>query len=192
MTPFDLRKKILFSFVFIFCIWIFGLLWFYKQVPQNQIPTIENSADAIIVLTGGSGRLEYGLELLAENKAKILFISGTGENVKPSDILRQTTAENRKKIKANNIILGHQAENTIGNAQEIKQWLEKSEYKTVILVTSNYHIPRSVLELSTLLPQLSIISAPVITSDMEMIFSEYNKYLASKLRHFFISTIEKK
>lgn len=192
MTSLKLRRKTFSSFLLIFCIWALGFLWFTGQIPQTRIEPAQNSADAIVVLTGGSGRLEYGLELLAENKAKTLFISGTGENVTVADIMRQASNTSHKKIHEKDIILGHQAENTIGNAQEIKDWLKNSNYKKIILVTSNYHIPRSLLELSTIMPKVYIIPAPVITDDNEMVFSEYNKYLASKLRHLFISVSKSK
>lgn len=192
MTPFGIRKKIALSFLFIFSIWAGGLIWFYSQVPQTKKDFSNNSAYAVVILTGGNNRLEYGLDLLANNAAEIAFISGVGKNVSIDDILRQAPVNIRKKISPEQIILGHQAENTIGNAQEVKEWLKDStaniEKIKIILVTSNYHIPRSLLEFSSLMPDLTVITAPVIADDNEMIFSEYHKYLASKLRHLFIST----
>ena len=192
MTPFRLRRKILSSLILIFCIWFLGLKWFESQIPQSKNPLPENSADAIVVLTGGSGRLEYALQLMAEGKSNILFISGAGKDVTLDDVVRQAQREVRGKINRNNIILGHQGENTIGNAEEIKEWLTDTNYKKIILVTSNYHIPRSLLELSTAMPEISMITAPVIADDNEMLFSEYHKYIASKLRHMFISVTQKK
>jgi|CXWL01.1.fsa_nt_gi uncharacterized SAM-binding protein YcdF (DUF218 family) len=192
MTPLGLRKKISFSFLLFFCIWFWGLQWFVQQVPQTKTNLPETSDDAIIALTGGGGRLEYGLQLLAENKGKVLFISGVGEKVTIADILHQAPSDTRKKINDSNIILGHQAENTIGNAEEIKQWLQTSNYKKIILVTSNYHIPRSLLELSTAIPEIAITPAPVIANDNELLLSEYHKYIASKLRHLFVSATQNK
>ncbi len=192
MTPFGIRKKTTLSLLLVLSIWAAGFLWFYNNVPQEKKIFPPNTADAIIVLTGGNNRLEYGLELLANNAADTLFVSGVGTNVGVDDILRQVPNNIRSKISAKQIIIGGKAENTIGNAQEVQEWLEKpingSEYKKIILVTSSYHMPRSVLEFSSLMPELSIITAPVITNDNELVFSEYNKYLASKLRHLFIST----
>lgn len=169
-----------------------GLKWFESQIPQSTSTIPENSADAIVALTGGNGRLEYALQLLAEHKANILFISGVGENVTIDDIIKQVQPGIRGKINPNEIIIGNKAENTIGNAEEIKKLLENTNYKKIILVTSNYHMPRSLLELSTALPDISITTAPVIASDNEMLLSEYHKYLASKLRHMFISVTQKK
>ena len=192
MTPFGIRKKTTLSLLLVLGVWAAGFLWFYNNIPQEKKVLPANSADIIIVLTGGNNRLEYGLELLANNAAKNLFVSGVGTNVGVDDILRQVPNNIRSKISAKQIVIGGKAENTIGNAQEVQEWLAKpakgTEYKKIILVTSNYHMPRSVLELSSVMPDLSIITAPVITTDNELIFSEYNKYLASKLRHLFIST----
>lgn len=192
MTFFGFRNKILSSFLFVFFIWGLGCEWFSEQIPhiKNNIP--ENSADAIIVLTGDTGRIEYGLELLAGNAAKILFISGAGEKVTVKDILHKAKVNIREGINESAIVLGHQAENTIGNAEEIKKWLQNTTYKKIILVTSNYHIPRSLLELSTTLPNISITTAPVIANDNELLLSEYHKYIASKLRHLFVSVTQKK
>ena len=198
MTSLKIRKKILLSSLFVFCAWLLGFLWFTQQIPQVKNPALanneftENSGAVIVVLTGGSGRLEYGLQLLAEHKGKTLFISGAGENVTISDILHQAPDNFSKKVNKADIILGHEAENTIGNAQEIKNWLKNNPAHNIILVTSNYHIPRSLLELSNVLPSVSITPAPVIADDNEMVLSEYHKYIASKLRHLFVSATEKK
>lgn len=202
MTSLKIRKKIFLSSLFVFCAWLLGFLWFTQQIPQVKNATLANneftensgniSGNVIVVLTGGSGRLEYGLQLLAEHKGKTLFISGAGENVTVSDILHQATDNFSKKINKADIILGHEAENTIGNAQEIKNWLKNNPAHNIILVTSNYHIPRSMLELSYVLPSVSITPAPVIADDNEMVLSEYHKYIASKLRHLFVSATEKK
>ncbi len=187
MTPFRLRRKITASFIIIFLVWATGFLWFRQQIPQTTNNFAENSADAIIVLTGDDGRLAYGIELLAENKAKVLFISGAGAQVTVADIMHHVPEEMQKKIDLTKIALGHEAVNTIGNAREIKEWLSKENYKKIILVTSNYHMPRSLLEVSSALPAVTITPAPVIDNDNELIFSEYHKYFASILRHLFVS-----
>lgn len=192
MTAFGLRRKILSSFVIIFLIWAVGLFWFYSQIPTRESSIAENAADAIIVLTGDKGRLEYGCELLAARKASVLFISGAGEKVSVADVLRTIPENTRKQIKNTQIKLGHEAENTIGNAQEIKIWLDQEKFSNIILVTSSYHIPRSMLEIKNVTPNTTIIPAPFIDNDNELIFSEYHKYIASKLRHIFVSATENK
>lgn len=199
MTPLGLRRKIVISCVFCVCAWLAGLVWFISQIPTQQSNFQKNSADAIVVLTGGSGRLEYGLTLLAADKAPVLFVSGAGEDVTVSDIIRQAPKDARDVIDPGAIVLGHKAENTIGNAEETKHWLREKHYKTVLLVTANYHMPRALLEFSATTPTLSIIPAPVLPADFDLehwvsvtdsrilLLSEYHKYLASKLRHIFVS-----
>ena len=192
MTPFAIRRKIFFSFLFIFFVWAVGLLLFYAQIPQSKSEFSENSADAIVVLTGDEGRLEYGLELLATRKAKILFISGAGEKVTTSDIVSQAPQNFHNEINSKQIILGHKAENTIGNAEEIKSWLTKTSYKKIILITSDYHMPRSLYEIASALPNITIFPAPVLSHRSDLILSEYHKYIASNLRHIFVSATDNK
>lgn len=196
MTPFKFRKKLVPSFVLIFFAWIAGFIWFVQQVPKQKLEldnSVLSSSATIVVLTGGNGRLEYGLQLLAEGKyGEYLFISGVGKNVTVQDIVNQASAEIRREINKDKIILGHDAENTIGNAEEIKAWLKDHYTPRIILVTSNYHIPRSLLELSTALPDISITPAPVTSGDYNMLLSEYHKYIASRLRHLFVSLTEDK
>jgi len=190
MTPLGLRRKISLSFLFIFFLWLGGLIWFAAQIPKTQSKLSENSDAAIIVLTGGAGRMEYGLQLLAQHKGSTLFVSGVGEKVTVADIVKQAPDDIEKTLNESDITIGHRAENTIGNAEEIKKWLKSSHYKNIILVTSNYHMPRSLLEIETTLPTINIIPAPVISGDSELLFSEYHKYIASKLRHLFVSATQ--
>lgn len=201
MNSLKLHKKILISFLLVLCLWCGGLVWFYLQIPKEKTAITIEKASIILVLTGDSGRLEYGLELLAGNQNNILFISGVGKNVTISDILRQIPEtipeERRKQINETRIITGNKAENTIGNAAEIREWLQSfsaqhTEYKNIVLVTSSYHMPRSLLELSEVIPEISIIPAPVIVKNNDLLLSEYHKYVASKLRHIFIYLTQKK
>lgn len=201
MNSLKLHKKILISFLLVLCLWCGGLVWFYLQIPKEKTAITIEKSSIILVLTGDSGRLEYGLELLAGNQDNILFISGVGKNVTISDILRQIPEtipeERRKQINETRIITGNKAENTIGNAAEIREWLQSfsaqhQEYKNIVLVTSSYHMPRSLLELSEVIPEISIIPAPVIVKNNDLLLSEYHKYVASKLRHIFIYLTQKK
>lgn len=200
MTPFQIRRKTFFCFLFLLVFWLLGFAWFIGQIPNKQFNFSENSADAIVVLTGGSGRLEYGLLLLSQNNSQKIFISGVGVDVKISDILKfvpkNIDINSVKKLSAK-ISLGRSAENTIGNAQETSAWINEHKYKSILLVTSDYHTPRAVLEFSEYLPNLTIIPAPVLVDDKTvnekgLTISEYNKYLASKLRHIFVFITEAK
>lgn len=189
-------RKIILCFLFCLCLWLGGLAWFVLHIPQT--PVAENAkADAIVVLTGGSGRLEYGLKLLADGKAKALFISGVKEGVTADTLLRHAGVKLGKSAQSA-IFLGYEAENTIGNAQETMRWLHQSGYGTILLVTANYHMPRSIVEFQRAAGDLTIIPAPVFpdnftlsgwwsdTNSRILVLSEYHKFLAGILRHWFV------
>jgi len=180
--------------------WAGGLLWFVAQMPIA--PAADIKADLAVVLTGGAGRLDYGLTLLADGNVKALFISGVSKEVSKQDIVRLATANTQRKLEKSghsNIFFGSSAENTIGNAEETKRWLAKRDFETIALVTSNYHMPRSISEFREVLPSVTLIPAPVFSDDVQlpswwadkesrrMVLSEYHKYLASKLRHWVVS-----
>ena len=195
-----LLYRFFFSLVFCAGIWLGGFIWFGLQVPTT--PAKDPMGDAIIVLTGGAGRLEYGLELLVQNKGKVLFISGVAKEVRLGDIIRQASPETRrmiKRMKPQPVYLGARAQNTIGNAEESRDWLEGKQYQRLILVTSSYHMPRSLSEFRVTLPEMTLIPAPVFhpnagsgnwlldKESRNLLLSEYHKYLASKLRHWIVS-----
>lgn len=200
-------SKITLCFLLCICVWLAGLLWFINEIPVH--PASDDShTDAIIVLTGGSHRLEHGLYLLAHGKAKKLFISGVHDKSDMESILRHTMApEIRMKLlfnrdSAQTIILGHEAENTIGNAEETRQWLQQEGYHTIRLVTSNYHMPRSLSEFRNTMPDITILPHPVFPDDFQLsswwnhaesrrlILSEYHKLLAGKIRHWIMTAVQ--
>ena len=195
-----LLRRIIFSFIFFLSIWLGGLVWFLWQIPA--LPSmIYPEADAIVVLTGGTGRLEHGLELLADKRGKALFISGVGKKSTLADLMHYAQPRIRKDVENMPIVLGHEAENTIGNARETAGWLRKEGYKTIYLVTSNYHMPRSLVEMREVAPDMNFIPAPVFPDDVtlsnwwkepasrKLVLLEYHKYLASKFRHWLVSYV---
>ncbi len=193
-----LIRRTLFSFVFFLTIWLGGLVWFMWQIPMHP-SMIFPEADAIVVLTGGSGRLEHGLELLADKRGKVLFVSGVGKKATLADLMHYAQPRIRKNVENMPVILGHDAENTIGNAKETAAWLRKEGHKTIYLVTSNYHMPRSLVEMREVAPDMNFIPASVFPDDFtitgwwqdkssrKLILLEYHKFLASKLRHWLVS-----
>lgn len=161
-------------------------------------------ADGIIVLTGGGGRIEYGLDLLGHDRGQALFISGVNRKVPLGDLISKAPESMRDVLSVmslGKITLGHDATNTIGNAEESAAWVKKRGYKTILLVTADYHMPRSLLEFHASLPADTIlIPAAVKTRDYStfswvaepevrnLILSEFHKLLAAKLRRVFISS----
>ncbi len=166
--------------------WIGGFIWFAQSIPREpQGPPI--TTDAIVVLTGGSGRLPAGLELLAEGHGKKLFISGVYRGVDVDALLRigQQEPGNLECC----INLGYQAGNTRGNADETARWMIEHGYKTLRLVTANYHMRRSLLEFSRKMPWAVVHPHPIQPSQIQLetwwrslratrlLMLEYTKYL---------------
>ncbi|MFN3827299.1 MAG: YdcF family protein [Micavibrio sp.] len=177
--------------------WLSGYGCFLKSV-QNQKPLDPRQpTDAIVVLTGGSFRVNKALDLLAAGQAEKLFISGVNNHVSLNEILelwKRPIIDS--DIKDCCIILGHKARNTIQNAQETRQWIKDQEVKSIRLVTSDYHMPRALLEFQKKIPEANILPWPVKSYPaalnridfLILTFGEYNKTLITYFRtHIFFS-----
>ena len=171
-------------------IWLGGLGWFASAIP-SRVEDPDSKTDAIVVLTGGSERLDTGLALLAEGKAKKLFVSGVYHGVEVSELLRK--AHNVPAHLECCIELGHAADSTIGNAAETAQWMAAEHYRSLRLVTAAYHMPRSLLEFRHAMPQIRLVPHPVFPERVKtdwwlwpgsayLVLVEFHKYLASLVR----------
>jgi uncharacterized SAM-binding protein YcdF (DUF218 family) len=172
-------------------LWAAGLAWF---VAGSLMLRPDNSAktDAIVVLTGGRLRLEVGLELLAAGKASKLFVSGVNQQVEREELLRPY-APLPDRVRCC-IVLGREADNTFGNARESAAWMREEGYRSLRLVTSWYHIPRSLLEFERALPGARIVAHPVFAQHLDaerlwgwhgailVVLEEYHKHLATWAR----------
>lgn len=177
----------LFSLILIAALaWLAGLVWYAESIPRAVLDDGAKT-DAIVVLTGGSARVEKGLELLAAKRAKKLFISGVHDDVRVKEILKQSlTAPDRL---ACCIVLGKAAADTWGNALETREWIRKEKYRSIRLVTADYHMPRSKLEFRVAMPKIDVVTHPVFPTNVKttrwwrypgtakLIISEYNKYI---------------
>jgi uncharacterized SAM-binding protein YcdF (DUF218 family) len=156
-------------------------------------PAAENSAaptDAIVVLTGGSHRLSSGIDLLREGKGHVLFVSGVPRRVSLDDLLRATATDPPEWLTCC-IVIGHRALNTPGNAIETARWMRGAGYHSLRLVTSWYHMPRSLLEFERAMPGVEIVPHPVFSEQVKeqnwwawrgttgLLIGEYGKYLAT-------------
>lgn len=126
---------------------------------QNQAQVRDTNADAIVVLTGGTGRIKAGLGLLRQKKGQRLLISGVYPATTSKELIE--TNKNSSAIFKCCVDLGRVAENTIGNALETADWAKKHKYKSLILVTSAFHMPRTLIEFSNAMPELELIPHPV-------------------------------
>ena len=135
-------------------LWIGGLAAFvYLAVPKALVDDGQRT-DAIVVLTGGSGRREEGFNLLAARRADKLFISGVYRGVDVSELL-QLSAQTPNDV-ACCVALGYAATNTAENAIETRAWADQERYRSIRLVTANYHMPRSAYEFRRAMPELQI------------------------------------
>jgi uncharacterized SAM-binding protein YcdF (DUF218 family) len=169
-----------------------GFALFATHVSGLATPKNPDAADAIIVLTGGQSRIDAALNLLKSGKGERLLISGVNP-VAGREALRAATGADRRLFKCC-VDIDNAALDTIGNAEESAKWVEQHAYGRVILVTNNYHMPRSLLEMRRLLVKATLEPYPVVNSRldgggwmvkpdaMRVIFTEYLKYLAAVAR----------
>ena len=172
-------------------IWLVGLLWFAKDLPVS-VAAPARATDAIVVLTGGSRRVHQGLELLAQRRAKKLFISGVYRGVDVRELL--SVSQQSPADLDCCIALGYEADSTRGNARETADWMREQGLGSLHLVTAAYHMPRSLLEFRRAMPEIEIVPHPVFPKHVKqrdwwrwpgsasLIIGEYNKYLVALAR----------
>ncbi|MBQ8671594.1 MAG: YdcF family protein [Alphaproteobacteria bacterium] len=188
------RGKIILSAFMLFdailSIWVIGFILFWFNINEYNMDA-QQQKDAIIVLTGGQHRIEQGIKLLEDDKANVLFISGVSEKTSIDDLVSGSEIDTNLK---NKIELGYMATTTVENAAEIKNWITEKNIKSAYLVTSNYHIPRSLAELSAVNLNTDITPYPVYSERIAakwwqswetfiFLAKEYNKYLCVCLRN---------
>ena len=173
--------------------WLCGFAAFANRINNYPLDDTTHTG-AVIALTGGRYRIAEAVNILNQGKADKLFISGVSRKSSLDDIKK------RQKLNINDesgVSLGHQARDTIGNARETVAWLQKNNISSIRLVTSNYHVERSIAEFKARDPNLKIIPHPVYSDKVEkkwwkswhtfsLIFSEYNKFLFVYIRCNFI------
>jgi len=173
--------------------WLAGLVWYASAIPVTDPAKAGQRADAIVVLTGGSERVQEGLDLLERNLGEILFISGVPSPVAPEDLWRALGTEPSPDV-ADRIVLGHAAADTRGNAEETMAWAQANGIKSLRLVTAAYHMRRALLEFRYLMPDIVVIPHPVYPPHVKqeewwrfpgtavLLAREYAKYLVALLR----------
>lgn len=167
-----------------------GFLVFIESLSR-QDTEFGRPVDGVAALTGGADRIGDALMVLQEGRAKRLLISGVGAQVTEKALIR--TAGHADLFTCC-VDLGREALNTVGNAIETAAWVRKNNYRSLLLVTSNYHMPRAMVELRRHLKDVHIIPHPVILDSVpvsgwwrdpalfRLLFVEYLKYLAAEVR----------
>lgn len=166
-------------FSFLLLLWIIGFAWFAIDLPR---PAAEDAGTgSVVVLTGGAGRIDHALDIIAEEKAGRLLISGVDRDVKPVELAAEY--DRPDALFDCCIDLGFQAVDTRSNALEIARWAARRDDKSVRLVTSDWHMRRARLELERAMPPgVRILPDAVQTQpSLGTLFVEYNKYLMRRL-----------
>ncbi|CUX46400.1 conserved hypothetical protein [Agrobacterium tomkonis CFBP 6623] len=140
-----------------------GFLWFADSVASMRPPE-GTKGDAIIVLTGGYQRIEQAVGLLRDGVGKRLLISGVNPATTRSQIRKMT--QGSSDMFSCCVDMGYKAIDTIGNANEAASWIRDHNYSSIVVVTNNYHMHRSLHELRSASPQTQFIAYPVISADL--------------------------
>jgi uncharacterized SAM-binding protein YcdF (DUF218 family) len=189
--PRRLLVRLLSILVLALVLWAAGLVWFAASLPTT-VEDPSRGTDAVVVLTGGTGRLRQGFELLAQDRAQELFVSGVGRGVKVDELLRIDQIAPPELACC--VVLGYKAGDTHGNALETAAWMRKKGFSSLRLVTATYHMPRSLLEFRAAMPGTEILPHPVFSRNFRqadwwqwrgstiLLAKEYNKYLLAWAR----------
>ena len=176
---------------FVIVVFFGGFVLFASTIPREE-EEFHRSADGIVALTGGASRIADAAELLTAGRGQRLLISGVNPSTTPGELIRLTPE--LEKLFACCVDLGHQALNTTGNAMEIAQWTHEHQFRSIIVVTSAWHMPRALVELDRELAGVEIIPRAVVTDRMRdepwwtnpqtvhLFLVEYVKYLATYAR----------
>ena len=166
--------------------WAAGFAWF---VEDSLRPTpLPGHADGIVALTGGADRIATALQMLQQNRARLLLISGVGPTTEFSALFRGTGIDPASLI--GRITVGRAATDTLGNADEAADWARAHALHSLIIVTASYHMKRAMTEIHRVLPDTPLFAAPVLPpalrgsaglSTLRLLAGEYTKFLAAEL-----------
>jgi uncharacterized SAM-binding protein YcdF (DUF218 family) len=168
-----------------------GFFWFAAQIADGEV-RLNREADGIVVLTGAAARIPDAIELLASERGKRLLITGVHRATSASEIARLTPLYSKYFDCC--IDLDRSALNTFGNALETRRWTRAHNFTSLIVVTSNWHMPRAMAEIAHQLPDVRLIAYPVISekvrtepwweslSTASFLVAEYLKYLFALVR----------
>jgi uncharacterized SAM-binding protein YcdF (DUF218 family) len=179
--------RLIFDALLLLLVMLFiGFIVFANSINREQREP-QRTADGIAVLTGGVSRIDQAIKLLAAGKAKRVLITGVN---------RTTTVDELKELASQGgqyftccVDIDKEARNTIDNATETSEWVALHRYGSIIVVTSNYHMPRALAELARVMPGVTLIPYAVVDNNVhlerwwtypgttKLLMSEYLKYL---------------
>jgi uncharacterized SAM-binding protein YcdF (DUF218 family) len=137
-----------------------GFLWFALHIAGEE-SSLDRAADGIVALTGGASRITDAVELLASGRGRRLLITGVGPTTNTAELVRLVPDYERWFSCC--IDLDYTAINTVGNAAETRRWARQRGFRSLVVVTSDYHMPRAMLEIGHRLPDVTLIPFPVVS-----------------------------
>ena len=165
--------------------WIGGFVWFVRDAMRPA--SLPLQADGIVALTGGADRVATAIQLLQQNRARLLLISGVGHATEFGALFHGTGIA--PGTLTGRITLGRTATDTLGNADEAADWARAHGLHSLIVVTASYHMRRALTEIGRTLPDVALYPAPVLPpalrgaagfSTLRLLAGEYTKYLAAE------------
>ncbi|MET0270782.1 MAG: YdcF family protein [Sphingomonas sp.] len=159
--------------------WALGFAWFSLLQP-GPAPDAAVT-DAIVVVTGGPGRVQRGLDLLSAGRARRLLVSGADRRVRPAELAAVNHVSPR--LVETRVDLGHEAVDTRSNAEETAGWLARYRFRSLRLVTTDWHMARACFELRRILGDEVTILPDAVRSEpgFTALFKEYHKYLLRRI-----------
>ena len=162
--------------------WAVGLLWYIRLIDAAPPPV--PPAEGIVALTGGAGRVETALQLLAKGQAAHLLLSGIGGGARLPELDDRSGVDAARL--SERITLGRDALSTRGNAVETAAWVRQQGIRSLIVVTAAYHMPRAMLELRRELPGIQLYPVPVRSPGqtgwrrLRLLAVEFTKFLGAE------------
>lgn len=186
-----LKRRVMGSAGVVLLLLVLGFIFFATSVMRKPGPVIAQ-ADGIVVLTGGDTRILEGARLLKEGRGRRMLISGVNKSTGRQDLIKLSGLTPKQFDCC--VDVGYLARDTVGNADETRQWAESQGFKSLIVVTASYHMPRSLAELARVLPDTELFPHPVMAPSLRpnawwlharttrVLIAEYIKYLPAAAR----------
>ena len=185
-------SRILLSLVAVVLLWAVGFFMFVADLPRETRSDAPR-ADGIVVYTGGGARIAAGMELMERGAAERLLISGVNPGTSRAALIEMMPSA--RPLFECCVDLGREAQTTEGNAAEVRDWAIKNGFQRLILVTSDYHMPRALVETRARLPRAEIVAWPVASGFIgadgqptsveawKQLAFEHLKFLAAKVKN---------
>lgn len=159
-------------------LWLLGFVWFAMFLPQ---PLGDWRTDGIVVFTGGPNRIDRALDLLADRQAKRVLISGVDRDVRAVELAE--TYHRPVELFDCCVALGREAVDTRSNGEEVAGWVARRNYKSIRLVTTDWHMRRARFEVERALPDDVAILSDAVPSrpSFGALWIEYHKLLLRRL-----------